>query len=164
MDPITVLIVPAFVGGVFVALFLVRAHRRSRNVDEALVHDADGMITDAINMAHIRVAGVGGLGLVAMALLVAVFVPSIGVSLALGAALGTVFAVVLIVWRRRTGPMTSSGKRPGAKTMLSIETSDSSATQADLPRSVRDDEAPGSRRGDARRQSGRLLPSGAACD
>jgi len=164
MDPITLLIVPGFVGGALVALCLVRAHRRSTQADRALAHDGDGVMTDAINMAHIRVAGVGGLGLVAMALLVAVFVPSIGASLALGAALGTVFAVVLIVWRRRTGPMASSGRRPGAKTMLSIETDDASVTPADLPRSARDDEAPGSRHGGARRQSGRLLPSGAACD
>lgn len=125
MDPITVLIVPAFVGGVLVALYLVRAHRRSGRTDRALVHDRDGMITDAINMAHIRVAGVGGLGLVAMALVVAAFVPSIGASLALGAALGAVVAIVLIVWRRRVGPMRSSGRRPGANTTLSIETVES---------------------------------------
>jgi peptidoglycan/LPS O-acetylase OafA/YrhL len=126
MDPITVLIVPAFAGGVLVALYLVRARRRSRNVEQAFVRDGDGLITDAINMAHIRVAGVGGIGLVAMALLVSVFVPSIGASLALGAAFGTVFAVILILWRRRTGPMTSSGRHPGANTTLSIDTSRSS--------------------------------------
>jgi hypothetical protein len=121
MDPILVLIVPAFVGGLLVALFLVRAHRRVRPLDRTRVPDGDGVITDAINMAHIRVAGVGGLGLVAMALAVAAFVPSIGAALALGAALGAVAAIVLIVWRRRVGPMCSSGQRPGANTTLSID-------------------------------------------
>jgi hypothetical protein len=49
-----------------------------------------------------------------------VYIPSIGVSLATGAVLGVVFAVVLILRRRRTGPLPSSGRRPGANTTLSI--------------------------------------------
>ena len=77
--------------------------------------------TNVINIASVRVAGIGGLGLMAMALIVAVFVPSIGVSLAIAAVLGTVLAVGLILWRRRTGPMPSSGRHPGANTVLSID-------------------------------------------
>ncbi|MEO8484677.1 MAG: hypothetical protein ABI634_20915 [Acidobacteriota bacterium] len=127
MDPVMSLIVPGFVGGVLVALWFVGAHRRSRKAGPALAHDDGEMITDAINISHIRVAGVGGLGLVVMALVVAVFVPSIGVSLAIGAASGSIFAVVLILWRRRVGPMESSGRRPGANTTLSIETVESPA-------------------------------------
>jgi len=77
--------------------------------------------TNVINISSVRVAGIGGLGLVAMALVVAVFVPSIGVSLAIAAVLGTVLAVGLILWRRQTGPMPSSGRHPGANTVLSID-------------------------------------------
>jgi hypothetical protein len=80
--------------------------------------------TNVINISSVRVAGIGGLGLVAMALLVAVFVPSIGVSQAIAAALGVLLAVGLILWRRRTGPMPSSGRRSGANTTLSIESPD----------------------------------------
>ena len=52
-------------------------------------------------MAHIKVAGVGGLGLVVVALAVALDVPEIGQSQAISAVLGILFAVGLIIWRRR---------------------------------------------------------------
>jgi len=61
--------------------------------------------TDMINMARIRVAGVGGLGMVAMSLVVAAFVPSIRFSMAIACALGVVLAAVLIAFRRRKGPL-----------------------------------------------------------
>ena len=57
---------------------------------------------DHINMAHIRVAGVGGLGLVAMAAVVAWNVPEIGDVMAFALVAGVVLAVALIAWRRRT--------------------------------------------------------------
>ncbi len=124
MDPVTLLILSSFVGGLFLALWLARANRRSTKAGQA-VAPGDGLITDAMNMAHIRVAGVGGLGFVAVAVVVAAFIPSIGVALAIGLASGTIFAVVLTLWRRRAGPLTSSGRRPGANTTLSIETAES---------------------------------------
>jgi len=77
--------------------------------------------TDAINIARIRVAGVGGLGLLAMATVVAWFVPRIGQTLLLGVTLGVFLAAILIIRRHRVGPLPSSGRRPGANTMLSIE-------------------------------------------
>ncbi len=79
--------------------------------------------TDVINAARIRVMGVGGLGLVAMALLVAIFVPRIGQSVGIGLCLGVLLAVALIAGRRRAGPLPSSGQRVGANTILSIDTS-----------------------------------------
>jgi hypothetical protein len=81
----------------------------------------DSPLVDPINIAHIRVTGIAGLGFVLLALAVAAYIPSIGVSLATGAVLGIVFAVVLILRRRRIGPLPSSGRRPGANTTLSIE-------------------------------------------
>jgi hypothetical protein len=74
-----------------------------------------------INAARIRVAGVGGLGLVAMALVVAWFVPRIGQTVIVGMVLGMALAAGLIAYRRRIGPMPSSGRRPGANTILSID-------------------------------------------
>jgi hypothetical protein len=61
----------------------------------------DTLSTDVINIAHIRVAGVGGLGLVAMAAIVAWNVPAIGAAVAVALATGIVLAVVIIAWRRR---------------------------------------------------------------
>jgi hypothetical protein len=121
VDPVTLLMVLAFVGGLVVALLLALFHHRSSPVREPLPRRDDAPLVDAINIAHIRVTGIGGLGFVLLALAVAAYIPSIGVSLATGAALGIVFAVVLILRRRRIGPLPSSGGRPGANTTLSIE-------------------------------------------
>jgi hypothetical protein len=116
--------VVAFVGGLFVALLLALFHQRSSPVREPPPRRDDAPLVDAFNIAHIRVTGIGGLGFVLLALAVAAYIPSIGVSLATGAALGIVFAVVLIL-RRRIGPLPSSGARPGANTTLSIEMGES---------------------------------------
>ena len=53
-----------------------------------------------INMAHIPVAGLGGLGLVAMAGVVAWNLPEIRTVTLVAAGAGVVLALVLIVWRR----------------------------------------------------------------
>src|SRR5580765_8228517 len=117
----------AFVGGLVVALLLALFHHRSSRVRESLPGRDDAPLVDPIHIVHIRVTGIAGLGFVLLALSVAVYIPSIGVSLATGAALGIVFAVVLIVRRRRSGPLPSSGERPGANTMLSIDTDGSTS-------------------------------------
>jgi Flp pilus assembly protein TadB len=57
--------------------------------------------TDPINMAHVPVAGIGGLGLVAAAAVVAFVLPEAGIAIASGLILGIVLAVVLVAWRRR---------------------------------------------------------------
>ncbi len=127
MDPVTLLMALAFVGGLVVALVLALFRHRASGVTEPLRRGDDAPLVDAIDIAHIRVSGIAGLGFVLLALSVAVYIPSIGVSLATGAALGIVFAVVLIVRRRRSGPLPSSGERPGANTMLSIDTDGSTS-------------------------------------
>jgi hypothetical protein len=76
---------------------------------------------DVINISAIRVAGIGGLGLVAMAVGLAWTFPSIARSLMLGAGLGVVLAVGLIVYRRRVGPLPTSAREPGANTTLRLE-------------------------------------------
>ncbi len=121
MDPITHIVVPGLVGGLVVAFLLVRWNRRpaSRGVAGPAVQAQ--LSTDMINMAHIRVMGLGGLGLVAMSAIVAAYIPAVGLSLAAGFALGTVLAAILILRRKKAGPMSSSNQRPGANTVLSID-------------------------------------------
>jgi hypothetical protein len=127
MDPVTLLIVVAFVGGLIVAPLVACVHHRSSRERESLPGRDDTPLVDPINIAHIRVTGIAGLGFVLLALAVAAYIPSIGVSLAAGAVLGIVFAVVLIVRRRRIGPLPSSGARPGANTTLSIDMGESAS-------------------------------------
>ena len=100
MDPITLIVVPALAGGVLVAWLLVRLNRGAAP-SVAGPEGPTGISTDMINIAHIRGVGVGGLGLVAMCAVVAVYLPAVGISIAAGSALGAVFAVALILLRRR---------------------------------------------------------------
>ena len=116
--------VSALVGGILVAAVMILADRRRsgrHQQHDAFANSPDARSTDVINIASIRVAGVGGLGLVAMALLLALTIPRIGQSLALGAVLGVGFAAGLILWRQRFGPIPTSGGRMGANTTLSID-------------------------------------------
>ena len=125
MAPIFFVVLAGFVGGVAFA-YAFSKMKRSRNEPELSDVFPEGLgPTDVINMAHIKVAGVGGLGLVVVAFAVALDVPEIGQSQAISAALGIVFAIALIAWRRRRGPMPSSGGQMGANTMLSIDNPDS---------------------------------------
>lgn len=118
MNPVTIVIIPGFIGGLVIALLIARVHRKSSESDPFATERPS---TDIINMARIRVAGIGGLGLVAMALVVAFNIPRIRQSLTVGVALGALFAVILILWRKRAGVMPSSGQRAGANTTLSID-------------------------------------------
>ena len=119
MDPVF-LIVPGFLGGLVIALLFIRRHGRPTDATSG-TSTREPRPTDVINIARIRVAGVGGLGLVAMALTVAWAVPRVGQTLAIGFVLGAIGGVILILRRRGSGPMPSSGRRQGANTTLSID-------------------------------------------
>ncbi len=102
------LLLPAFVGGLLLASLLVRLNRRQSS---GVVRRStlEPMSPDLINMAHIRVAGVGGLGMLGAAVVTAISLPEIGVALAAGVGLGAAIAAGLIAYRRR-----SSAADPGA--------------------------------------------------
>jgi hypothetical protein len=134
MGSILGMLVAGVVGGLAVAFLISKLKRPgSVNADPYPIMSP----TDVINMAHIRVAGVGGLGLVAMAAAVAIGVPPIGQSMALSAVLGTVFAIWLIARRRKTGPMPTSGRSAGANNMLSIDSAAASTQTKSQHRPLR---------------------------
>lgn len=122
MDPVTLVLVPGLLGGLVLALlfFKLQQHRHGDELPPDAFRNLP-ISTDVINMAHIRVGGLGGLGLVATALWAAWFVPRIGQTLAVGFVFGVIMAVAMILGRRHSGPMPSSGRRPGANTTLSID-------------------------------------------
>lgn len=99
--PIFGILGPGLLGGLALALLIFRLQRRTSRQASTHPFTCDGISSDIINMSHIRVAGIGGLGLVAMAAAVAVNVPRIGQTLAIGAVAGTVLAAVLITLRTR---------------------------------------------------------------
>lgn len=121
-DPVIMIVVPGFVGGLIIALIIGMLQRRAHAGSAAdRAFEREPLSTDVINMAHIRVAGIGGLGLVAMAAVVALNVPRIGRPIAAGMILGALCAALLIFWRRRKGPLPSSAARVGAHTALGID-------------------------------------------
>ena len=69
-------------------------------------------------MAHIKVAGLGGLGFVAVAFVTALTIPRIGVTIAIAAAGGALIAFAIILWRRRHDPLPSAGSTPGAHKLV----------------------------------------------
>jgi hypothetical protein len=119
MDPVTVTLVPGILGGLAVAWLLSTLHRRWPET-LPVPHEL-AISTDAINIAHIRAAGLGGLGLFAMALVVALFVPSIRLAVGAGVLSGAALGVVMILRRRRTGPLPWDSGTSGANTILSID-------------------------------------------
>ena len=123
MELTALILVSGVAGGAVVALLLTIAHRLrpGQRQTDAFAQESGAGRTDVINIASIRVAGVGGLGLVAMAAALALTIPRIGQTIAMGAVLGAALAAVLILWRRRLGPMPTSAGRPGANTTLSID-------------------------------------------
>ena len=140
VDPVTMVLVPGVLGGLILAWVIFWRQSRSSTPVSPDVFTRNGRSSDVINMAHIRVAGIGGLGLVAMAATVALNVPRIGQALAIAAVAGAVFAAVLIAWRRKAGALPSSGARPGANTVLAIDaphTTDERHPAADRSRELK---------------------------
>ncbi|NQW02623.1 MAG: hypothetical protein HQ485_01185 [Acidobacteria bacterium] len=83
----------------------------------ASAHESDSMLplgqaTDIINVSRIRVAGIGGAGLVVMAWTLAATFPLIGWSVGLGLAAGVVMALSVIGYRHRHGPLPTGHGAP----------------------------------------------------
>jgi hypothetical protein len=118
MDPVTSVLAVSIVGGLVIAAGVFWLQRPSSRPGAAAASDP-GISTDMINAAHIRVAGIGGLGLVAMAATVAWNVPAIRLAVGTGLILGLALAAALIV-RRRAAGTPSTGQR-GANAVLPID-------------------------------------------
>jgi hypothetical protein len=114
------LVRPAVVGGLLLAGVLVRLNRRPSS---GVVRRSalEPMSPDLINMAHIRVAGVGGLGMLGACVITAISLPEIGVALLAGVGFGAAIAVGLIAYRSRSsaaGPGGHDGRPP---TVLALD-------------------------------------------
>jgi hypothetical protein len=110
----------AIVGGAFVALaqYWANRHGHSWGTSGDAVFARRRPATDVINMNSIKVAGLGGLGLVILSAVVALNFRLTAVALLLGLSGGAVGALLAILYRRRHGPIGSSSQGPGARVML----------------------------------------------
>src|SRR5687767_4976909 len=115
MEPLLLIVVPGILGGVLLALFLTRFPRQPDPADVGSRLDPPS--PSLINMAHIRPSGLGGLGMLAMAVTVAIFVPRIRLTMLIALVLGGAMSAVLIA-RRRKGPLPSSSEHAGAHSPL----------------------------------------------
>ena len=118
MEPLLIILAPGLFGGIVVA-FLLSRFARVPSQPVTMAERLDPPSTGMINMAHIRVAGAGGLGMVAMSVVVAIFVPRIRFTMALAFVLGCVMAAVLVALRRREGGA-PSGIDPGAHALFPL--------------------------------------------
>ena len=110
MEPLLIILVPGVFGGLVLALLMasIRWGTPSTIVPRRLAAPSPALI----NMAHIRVEGIGGLGMVAAVIAVAVTAPRIRLAMIVASVLGIGLALALIAMRRRTGPLHSSGDGP----------------------------------------------------
>jgi hypothetical protein len=105
----------ALSGGVIVAVLLLRFHRlRPAPVAVPDSFARDAFFTDMLNVSRVRVAGVGGLGLLIVAAAIVFQFPLVAVVMAAGAAGGLIGGIALILFRRRH----PANAAPGAVTLL----------------------------------------------
>ena len=127
MEVLMELVGLGLLGGCLMAMLISRVRIQPRDFETASGQDRRTLSPDDINMSSIRVAGVGGLGMVAVSLVVALTMPAVGIPVGAGLAMGALMASFLIYRRRRQGVMPSSTKGPGANTILAIDGRDEPA-------------------------------------
>jgi len=113
MEPLVIILLPGILGGALLAFFLAHRPARPAGNAPAVRRALPPPSPSLINMARIKIDGVGGLGMVLVALTVAITVPSIRLSVLTGLVLGVTVAAALITWRR-SGPLASSSRHGGA--------------------------------------------------
>jgi hypothetical protein len=119
MEPLLTILVPGLLGGLVLALLIAGAHTGTPSV--VVPKRLAAPSPTLINMAHIRVEGVGGLGMVGAVVVVAVSDPRIGLATLLASVLGGGLALGLIAMRRHTGGLPSSDAGPDGRSTLGLD-------------------------------------------
>ena len=119
MEPLIIGLGSGLFGGLVLALLMARTWGRTPST--VVPRRLEAASPSLINMAHIRVEGIGGLGMVAAAAAVAIAEPRIGQATILALMLGGGLALFLIAMRRRSGPLPSCGEGPDDRSTLHIE-------------------------------------------
>ena len=94
-----IMVVPV-VGGVIAASFLIFSRRSGLGASQVRPDPFADSNTDVINVSRVRVAGVGGIGLMIVAGAMAVTFPRIGWSMVVSAIAGLALAMTWIFMRR----------------------------------------------------------------
>ena len=119
MEPLLIILIPGVFGGLILAWLI--ASRRTKTPSLVVPRRLSAPSPALINMANIKVEGIGGLGMVAAVVAVAIADPRIRLAIIVAGLLGTGLAFVLIALRRRSGGMPSSGDGPDDRSTLHLE-------------------------------------------
>jgi hypothetical protein len=119
MEPLLIILVPGLLGGLVVALLI--AGNRKETSSTVVPRRLAAPSPTLINMARIQVEGIGGLGMVAAVVAVALSDPRIRLAIFGAAVLGAGLALLLIKMRRPTGALPSTGDGPDDRSTLHID-------------------------------------------
>jgi hypothetical protein len=106
MEPLLIILLPGLFGGLVLAVII--AGIRWKTPSTVVPRRLESPSPSLINMAHIRVEGVGGLGMVAAVVAVALSDPRIRLAIVIALVLGVGLALCLIL-RRREQPFDGDG-------------------------------------------------------
>ncbi|MFL6279687.1 MAG: hypothetical protein ACJ731_06230 [Vicinamibacterales bacterium] len=120
MEPLLIELVLVGLSGGLALSFLIARNRRG-NPPTFVPRRLDAPTPALINMAQIRVEGIGGLGMVAAVVAVALADSRIRTAIIAALVLGVGLALGLIAWRRRGGPLPSAGGGPDDRSLLHLE-------------------------------------------
>jgi len=131
MEPLLIILVPGVIGGIVLSMLITRLRRTTPPtfVPKRLEPTSPSLI----NMSSIKVEGLGGLGMVAAVIAVAIADPRIRLAIIIAAVLGGGLAFFLIRARRSSGGL-HSGDGPDGDSLLHLENHrpGSQATTQDL--------------------------------
>jgi len=118
MEPLLIILIPGLLGGLVLSLLMARNRRGTPPtfVPKRLEAPSPSLI----NMSSIKVEGLGGLGMVAAVIAVAIADPRIRLAIIIAGVLGSGLALYLIASRRSSGGM-HSGDDPDADSLLHLE-------------------------------------------
>jgi len=158
MEPLLMGLVLGLSGGLALS-FLIARNRRG-TPPTFVPRRLEAPTPALINMAQIRVEGIGGLGMVAAVIAVAIADSRIRMAIVVALVLGVGLAVGLIAWRRRGGPLSSAGGDPDDRSLLHLEVTEAAELTAKKRSEQRRTEEPGSRaeRAEGRREDGNASP------
>ena len=118
MEPLLFILIPGLLGGLVLSLLMARNRRTTPPT--FVPRRLEAPSPSLINMAHIKIEGLGGLGMVAAVIAVAIADPRIRLAIIIAGVLGSGLALYLIASRRSSGGM-HSGDDPDADSLLHLE-------------------------------------------
>ena len=121
MDVGLSVVLPGLIGGLCIAALLAWLNRRPSPAGVVSRSKLEPLSPDTINMAHIRVAGIGGLGLVAACLIIAMYLPELRYAMSFSLGLGVALAAILIAARAKTRRAAPGDRGPHANAMLPLD-------------------------------------------